>query len=290
MTNPGTVLVVQLPGGKIEIHNGASVQTLTLPPSARMLDIAEGILLYQLGDQIRARRVATGKDALLHHGSAAQLEHNGLTYAVGKRVHSVAMVNVQAALNAAYQRSLEREGLDLPERPGEPAGLDDVRRAARGPNLLQRRNRPEHRGSVHDQRALAVAHGQGQLLALRVVAELHDLDVPDADRPLGFALADGLRTVRRLDETVERSRQRVDVLPFLDDQRAVPGIDELHAIALHPFGLDRHDRVPLAGAVHAVDACLHPRRGCRTGERLGTQAALAGKPLVQRLAAPEEAH
>ena len=31
--------------------------------------------------------------------SLAQLEHNGLTYAVGRRVYSVAMVNVNAALN-----------------------------------------------------------------------------------------------------------------------------------------------------------------------------------------------
>jgi hypothetical protein len=36
---------------------------------------------------------------LLRHGSLAQLEHNGLTYAVGRRVYSVAMVNVNAALN-----------------------------------------------------------------------------------------------------------------------------------------------------------------------------------------------
>jgi hypothetical protein len=95
----GAGLVVQLPGGTIEIHKGASVKRLTIPPSARMLDFAESILLYKLGDQIRGRRVASDKDVLLRHGSLAQLEHNGLTYAVGRSVYSVAMVNVNAALN-----------------------------------------------------------------------------------------------------------------------------------------------------------------------------------------------
>jgi hypothetical protein len=96
----GAGLIVQLPAGKIEIHKGASpVKKLTIPPGARMLDFAESILLYRLGGQIRARRVASGKDVLLRHGFLAQLEHNGLTYAVGRRVYSVAMVNVNAALN-----------------------------------------------------------------------------------------------------------------------------------------------------------------------------------------------
>jgi len=95
----GAGLIVQLPGGKIEIHRGASVRKLTIPPSARMLDFAESILLYKLGDQLRARRVTSGKDVLLRHGSLAQLEHNGLTYAVGRGVYSVAMVNLNAALN-----------------------------------------------------------------------------------------------------------------------------------------------------------------------------------------------
>ena len=95
----GAGLIVRLPGGKIEIHKGASVKKLTIPPSARMLDFAESILLYQLADQIRGRRVASGKDVLLRHGSLAQLEHKGLTYALGRRVYSVAMVNVNAELN-----------------------------------------------------------------------------------------------------------------------------------------------------------------------------------------------
>jgi hypothetical protein len=63
-----------------------------------MLDYAEGILLYKLGSQIRARRVSTGKDALLRLATFATLEHNGLSYALGRRVSSVAMVNVLARL------------------------------------------------------------------------------------------------------------------------------------------------------------------------------------------------
>jgi hypothetical protein len=95
----GAGLVVQLGGGRVEIRNGRAVRRLTLPAGARMLDYAEGILLYKLGRQIRARRISTGKDAFLRNATFAVLEHNGLSYAVGRRVASVAMVNVQAALH-----------------------------------------------------------------------------------------------------------------------------------------------------------------------------------------------
>jgi len=94
----GRGLVVQLTGGRVQIRNGSTVKSLTLPRGARMLDFAEGILLYKLGRQIRARRVSTGKDAFLRNATFAVLEHNGLTYAVARRVSSVAMVNVQATL------------------------------------------------------------------------------------------------------------------------------------------------------------------------------------------------
>jgi hypothetical protein len=95
----GVGLVVQLPGGRVEIRRGAAVVTrLRLPPGARMLDYAEGILLYRLGTQIRGRRVFTGRDRLLRRATYAVLEHNGLSYAAARQVSSVAMVNVQAAL------------------------------------------------------------------------------------------------------------------------------------------------------------------------------------------------
>lgn len=96
----GVGLVVQLTGGKVQLRNGTSIRKETeLPAGARMLDYAEGILLYKHGNEIRARRLSAGKDALLRRGTFAVLEHNGLSYSVGQRVSSVAMVNVQAALN-----------------------------------------------------------------------------------------------------------------------------------------------------------------------------------------------
>ncbi len=95
----GAGLVVQLSDGRVDIRRGSAVvRTLRLPPGARMLDYAEGILLYKLGAQIRGRRVSTGRDRLLRRAAYAVLEHNGLSYAVGRRVSSVAMVNVQASL------------------------------------------------------------------------------------------------------------------------------------------------------------------------------------------------
>jgi hypothetical protein len=94
----GAGLVVQLSGGRIEIRNGASVRKLAIPSAGRMLDYAEGILLYRLGAQIRGRRISTGKDALLRRATFAVLEHNGLSYATGRRVSSVAMARVQSAI------------------------------------------------------------------------------------------------------------------------------------------------------------------------------------------------
>jgi hypothetical protein len=95
----GVGLVVQLPGSRVEIRRGtAVVRRLRLPTGARMLDYAEGILLYRLGAQIRGRRVSTGRDRFLRRATYAVLEHNGLSYAVARRVSSVAMVKVQAAL------------------------------------------------------------------------------------------------------------------------------------------------------------------------------------------------
>ena len=95
----GAGLVVQLRGGRIEIHKGNAVKKLAIPASGRMLDFAESIVLYRVGNLIHARRIGSGKDVVLRRASFATLEHNGLTYAVGRRVFSVAMVNVQAALN-----------------------------------------------------------------------------------------------------------------------------------------------------------------------------------------------
>ncbi len=100
----GIGLVVQLPHGLVQIRrSGQLVKTLTLPAGAQMLDFAEGILLYALGTEIRGVRVGAGKDVLIrdvHRKPVlAQLEPNGLSYAIGKTVYSVAMVNVNALFN-----------------------------------------------------------------------------------------------------------------------------------------------------------------------------------------------
>jgi hypothetical protein len=76
-----------------------AVRTVQLPAAARMLDYAEGFVLYKLGKQIRARRIFNNKDAFLRYGTFGVLEHNGLSYAAGKRVSSIAWVNVTAAIN-----------------------------------------------------------------------------------------------------------------------------------------------------------------------------------------------
>jgi hypothetical protein len=94
----GVGLVVQLSGGRIEIRNGASVRKLAIPAAGRMLDYAEGIVLYRLGAQIRGRRVSTGTDVPLRRATFAVLEHNGLSYAISRRVASVAMARVQSAI------------------------------------------------------------------------------------------------------------------------------------------------------------------------------------------------
>jgi hypothetical protein len=92
----GQGLVVQLPRGRIEIRKGASVNTLTLPAAARMLDFAQGLVLYKIGNQLRTRAVSTGRDRFLRYGTFGALEHNGLSYASGRTVSSVAWVNVTA--------------------------------------------------------------------------------------------------------------------------------------------------------------------------------------------------
>src|SRR5262245_29048112 len=97
----GVGLVVQRPHGKVEIHKGASVKKVQLPDKARMLDFMNGFVLYKLGTQIRARRIATGKDALIRHGTFAVLEPSGMSYAVGRKVFSIAWVTFTSIANNA---------------------------------------------------------------------------------------------------------------------------------------------------------------------------------------------
>ena len=48
-------LVVQLPGGRIEVHNGRHVHMFSIPPQAKMLDYAENTLLYRIGNTLHGR-------------------------------------------------------------------------------------------------------------------------------------------------------------------------------------------------------------------------------------------
>jgi hypothetical protein len=95
----GVGLVVELPKGKVEIHNGSSVRTVRLAVGAKMLDYQDGFVLYRVGNQIRALRIATGKEAFIRYGTFAALESNGMTYASGRKVGSIAWVTFTSAVN-----------------------------------------------------------------------------------------------------------------------------------------------------------------------------------------------
>lgn len=95
----GKGLVVQLPGGRIEIRNGHHVRAFSIPPQGKMLDYAENTLLYRVGNAVHGRFVGSGKDAVLRHATLAVLESNGMSYAVANHVYSIAWVTVTAAIN-----------------------------------------------------------------------------------------------------------------------------------------------------------------------------------------------
>jgi hypothetical protein len=66
-----TGLLVQL-AGSVERRTATGVTgTTTLPAGAKVIDFAEGHIVYTVGNQIRSRQPATGKDALLLIGAAA---------------------------------------------------------------------------------------------------------------------------------------------------------------------------------------------------------------------------
>lgn len=83
-------LVVQV-GGAVEIRKGASKRTVPLPAGARMLDYAEGRILYRKAKEIHALQAGTGKDSLLYTGTGAKqplasLDTHGLATADGATV------------------------------------------------------------------------------------------------------------------------------------------------------------------------------------------------------------
>lgn len=95
----GRGLVVQLPGGKIEVHNGGRVQRFSIPARAKMLDYAGNILLYRLGDTLRGRFLFSGKDGALRTALFGAVETSGLSYAQVYRVGSIAWVTLTSLIS-----------------------------------------------------------------------------------------------------------------------------------------------------------------------------------------------
>ena len=95
----GRGLVVQLTGGRIEVHNGRRVQAFSIPRQGRMLDYAENTLLYRIGSTLRGRFLWSGKDGVLRRARLGALESSGLTYAQDRRVGSIAWVTVTTLIS-----------------------------------------------------------------------------------------------------------------------------------------------------------------------------------------------
>ena len=95
----GRGLVVQLPGGKIEVHNGGRVQRFSIPARAKMLDYAGNILLYRLGGTLRGRFLFSGKDRALRTALHGAVETSGLSYAQVYRVGSIAWVTLTSLIS-----------------------------------------------------------------------------------------------------------------------------------------------------------------------------------------------
>jgi hypothetical protein len=85
-------LVVQLPGGKVEIRSRTQTRTAQLKPNAIVLDYAEGRILYRVGQTLWLRQVGSGSEAQLLQGSrrqpiAATLDTHGLAWTQGATVN-----------------------------------------------------------------------------------------------------------------------------------------------------------------------------------------------------------
>jgi hypothetical protein len=84
-------LLVQVGGGRVEIHRGAALQAVQLPANAIALDYAQGRLLYRVGQSFTLRTVASSADTPLLKGSkkhpvTAALDAHGLAWAQGAGV------------------------------------------------------------------------------------------------------------------------------------------------------------------------------------------------------------
>jgi hypothetical protein len=94
----GRGLVVELPGGRIEVRNGSRVHLFSIPARGRMLDYAGGILLYKLGADLRGRLLFRGKDGALRTATFGAVETNGLSYALGNKVGSIAWITLTSLI------------------------------------------------------------------------------------------------------------------------------------------------------------------------------------------------
>jgi hypothetical protein len=92
-------VVVQLPRGRIEVHNRTHVQAFTIPAQAKMLDYAGNILLYRLGATLRGRFLFGGQDGALRTAPLGAVETNGLSYASGNKVGSIAWVTLTGLIH-----------------------------------------------------------------------------------------------------------------------------------------------------------------------------------------------
>jgi len=69
-----------------------------LPAQAKMLDYAGNILLYRVRGALRGRFLFSGKDAALRKAPLGQVETNGLSYATGRTVGSIAWVTLTSLI------------------------------------------------------------------------------------------------------------------------------------------------------------------------------------------------
>jgi hypothetical protein len=94
---PGAV--VQLESGTIETRRLGSTHRWQLPPDARMLDFAAGVVLYSRGNQLRSLHVNSRADRLVRVTTTpvlASLDPSGLAYVHGQSVIAAGISRLNA--------------------------------------------------------------------------------------------------------------------------------------------------------------------------------------------------
>ena len=173
------------------------------------------------------------------------LERGDVGRLLGEPLHPPAFADAQDLLEAAeilschrVQGSLNARAAtdpDLPEVAVEPLspGRRTTRRAPRP--APRARARYPCRRAVDLRGRVAVVDGQRQLVAVRAVRELDDLDLRGSDRPLRLAAAGRLGAVGGTVATSSSASASGWTSPtLLDEQRVVGERDEPRAVALGP--------------------------------------------------------